>query len=137
MAEFLLLRADNGRPASLWVVEAKSSSPRPETAPDFSQFISEVREKWLNAFSLTLASCLGRHRQAAEKLPEPFATLDLSHIDIRFVLVVNGHKKSWLPPIKEKLWKALRSTIKTWHFDPQSVVVLNDELAEKHRLILR
>jgi len=37
---------------------------RPKNEPDFSQFIMEVREKWINALSLTLASRLGRHRQA-------------------------------------------------------------------------
>jgi len=64
MAEFLLLHADRDRPTMLWVVEAKSSSPRPKNDPDFGQFIMEIREKWINVLSLVLASRLGRHRQA-------------------------------------------------------------------------
>ena len=48
MAEFLLLHADSDRPAMLWVVEAKSSSPRPKNDPGFGQFIMEIREKWIS-----------------------------------------------------------------------------------------
>lgn len=136
MAEFLLLRADIGRPAMLWVVEAKSSSPRPKNDPDFGQFIMEIREKWINALALLLASLLGRHRQAGTELPGPFKTLDLSRFDVRFVLVINGHRKDWLPPIQDALQKSLRSLVRIWRFAPISVAVLNEELALKRHLIL-
>ena len=136
MAEFLLLHTDSDRPAMLWVVEAKSSSPRPKNDPDFGQFIAEVREKWINALSLTLASLLGRHRQAGTELPGPFKTLDLSRFDVRFVLVINGHRKDWLPPIQDALQKSLRSLVRIWRFAPISVAVLNEELALKRHLIL-
>ncbi|CAM1380939.1 hypothetical protein [Fretibacterium fastidiosum] len=135
MAEFLLLRADSNRPAMLWVVEAKSSSPRPKSEPDFSQFIAEVREKWIDALSLTLASLLGRHRQAGAELPGPFELLDLSQFDVRFVLVINGHPKGWLPPIQDALRQSLRPLVRIWRFAPTSVVVLNEELASKRQLI--
>lgn len=78
MAEFLLLRAGNGKPPVLWVVEAKSSTPRPETQPNFDAFIAEIREKLVNAFSLGWACCLNRHQQAESELPAPFKALDLS-----------------------------------------------------------
>lgn len=137
MAEFLLLHADSDRPAMLWVVEAKSSSPQPKNEPDFSQFIMEVRGKWINALSLVLASRLGRHRQAGTDLPGSFKTFDLSRFDVRFVLVINGHRKSWLPPIQAALQKSLRPLVRTRNFAPTSVVVLNDELAVKHHLLPR
>ena len=137
MAEFLLLRADIGRPAMLWVVEAKSSSPRPKNDPDFGQFIMEIREKWINALSLVLASRLGRHRQAGTDLPGSFKTFDLSRFDVRFVLVINGHPKKWLSPIQDALRKSLRPLVGTWNFSPTSVAVLNDELAVKHHPLSR
>lgn len=136
MAEFLLLRIDNGKPPVLWVVEAKSSTPRPETQPNFDEFIAEIREKLVNAFSLGWASCLKRHQQAAAELPDPFKALDLSRAGVRFVLVINGHQEAWLPPIQEALKKALHSTVKTWCFAPTSVAVINEELARQHGLIL-
>ena len=135
MAEFLLLHADRDRPTMLWVVEAKSSSPRPKNDPDFGQFIMEIREKWINALSLTLASLLGRHRQAETELPGPFKALDLSRFDVRFVLVINGHPKGWLPPIQDALRQSLRPVVRTWNFSPTSVAVLNEELALKRQLI--
>ena len=137
MAEFLLLHADRDRPTMLWVVEAKSSSPRPKNDPDFGQFIMEIREKWINVLSLVLASRLGRHRQAGTDLPESFKTFDLSRFDVRFVLVINGHREDWLPPIRDALQKSLRPLVRTWNFAPTSIAVLNDELAVKHHLISR
>jgi len=94
MAEFLLLRIDNGKPPVLWVVEAKSSTPRPETQPNFDEFIADIREKLVNAFSLGWASCLQRHQQAEAELPDPFKALDLSQTGVRFVLVINGYQES-------------------------------------------
>jgi len=134
MAEFMLLRIKNGKPA-VWVVEAKSSTPRPETQPNFDDFIAEIREKLVNAFSLTISACLKRQPGADDELPEPFKILDLSSVDFKFVLVIKGHKDDWLAPIKEQLEKVLKSTIKTWRLSPTSVVVLNDNLARKHGLI--
>ncbi|WP_027186140.1 hypothetical protein [Desulfovibrio inopinatus] len=136
MAEFLLLRVDNGKPPVLWVVEAKLSTPRPETQPNFDEFITNIREKLVNAFSLGWASCLKRHQQAKTELPDPFKILDLSKAEVRFVLVINGHQEAWLPPIQEALKKALHSTVKTWNFAPTSVAVINEEIAKKHGLIL-
>ena len=135
VAEFLLLRMDSGKAPVLWVVEAKSSSPRPENQPNFDAFIAEVREKLVNAFSLGWASCLKRHQQADAELPEPFKKLDLSRSDVRFILVINGHPKSWLPPLQEALQRALYSTIKTWRFAPTSVTVINEVLAKQYNLI--
>ena len=135
MAEFLLLRMNNEKPV-IWIVEAKSSTPRPETQPNFDEFITEIREKFINAFSLGWASCLRRHQVAETELPDNFKTLNLSLVDVKFVLVIKGHQDAWLPPLKDALGDALRSTVKTWAFAPASVVVLNDTLAQQHGLIM-
>ncbi|MBI5557405.1 MAG: hypothetical protein HY885_07180 [Deltaproteobacteria bacterium] len=136
IAEFLLLRAESGRPPVIWVVEAKSSTPRHVTQPDFDGFIAEIRDKLVNAFSLGLASCLKRHPAASEELPEPFGALDLSKVGVRFVLVINGHQEGWLPPIKDALEKSLRAAVKTWALSPTPVVVFNEALARQYGLIL-
>ena len=136
MAEFLLLRIENERPPVIFVVEAKSSTPQPKTQPDFEDFINDVREKLVNAFSLGWAACLKRHREADTELPDPFKTLDLSQAQVRFVLVIKGHHESRLPPIQDAMAIALRSTVRTWSFNPNSAVAINDVLAEKHGLIL-
>lgn len=136
MAEFLLLRLKDGHPPTVWVVEAKSSTPRPETQPNFDEFIEEIRKKLTNALSLGLAACLRRHEDSDAELSEPFKTLDLSVVGFRLVLVINGHKKEWLPPLQEALSKALQSTVKVWALPPTAVAVINDGQARSHGLIL-
>lgn len=133
IADFLLLKPKKGSHPTIWVVEAKSSSPRELS----DTFINEIREKWVNALSLCLAACLKRHNAAEAELSKPFLSLNLSTIDVRFILVINGHKDRWLKPLNSELETALRPTIKTWAFSPPSVSVLvwNEHLAQKRGLI--
>ena len=133
IAEFLFLRDNGGKRHSLWVVEAKLSGPRPGAG--FGDFIEQVREKMINAFSLGWASCLGRHDRAGKELPNPFRKLDLSKVQVRFVLVIKTHKDEWLPDVDEAMKKALRPTVKTWGLGSNSVLVLNDKGARRHKLI--
>jgi hypothetical protein len=135
MAEFLLLK-QQGKEPTVWVVEAKSSSPRPETLPNFAEFINEIRTKLTNAFLLAVAARLQRHPAADDELPAAFKALDLQAQGFRFVLVINGHKQEWLEPIQSALVQALKPVVKTWALPATSVAVLNHELAQKHGLIL-
>ena len=140
IAEFLLLRARDGKSPAVWVVEAKSSTPR--SGPDvekqkrFDEFIQEIREKFINAFSLGLAVRLDRHETACPELPEAFKTLDFSVADFYFILVVRGHKEAWLPDLRDAVAVALRPTIKTWALPSNAVMVLNDDMARNYGLIL-
>ena len=136
MAEFLLLRTTNNRNPTVWIVEAKSSSPQPGNKQDFEKFVNEIREKLINAFSLGWACCLGRHKEAESELPETFKNLDLSQTQARFVVVIKDHQEPWLPAIQEAMTKALHSTIRTWSFGPTPVAVINDAQARDHCLIL-
>lgn len=135
IAEFLWLRTNLRSVPALWVVEAKSSTPRPETQPNFDAFIEEISVKLRNAFSLTWASCLKRHPHTLSELPIPFQSLDLSQTDVRFILVIKGHQDAWLPPIQEALKKSLYATVQTWRFSPTSVAVINDVMAKECGLI--
>lgn len=135
MAEFILLKQQQQGP-TLWVVEAKSSSPRPETQPNFTQFIDEIRTKLTNGLLLTVAARLQRHPAASNDLPDRFNALDLQTQQFRFVLVINGHKREWLPPLQEALAKALKPVVKTWALPAMSVAVLNHEEAQRQGLIL-
>ena len=137
MAEFLLLRQRNlGEAPVVWVVEAKQSSPRPENTKNFSDYMDELRSKLTNALMLCAAVRLQRHTVGWNEFPEPFQALDLQNASFRFVLVINGHKEDWLPPLQDALKKALRPVVKTWGLPPSSVVVLNHDLAQKYDLIL-
>ena len=134
IAEFLLLRQSSQLP-TVWVVEAKSSSPRLKTHPKFAEFIGEIRDKLVNALTLGVTSCLKRHESAETELPELFKTLDLRTCDFKLVLIINGHSKNWLPPLLEALKKALRPTVETWGLSAKAVAVINDERARQLGLI--
>jgi hypothetical protein len=135
MAEFLLLRQQKVG-MTVWVVEAKSSSPRPETQPNFPVFIDEIRSKLTNGFLLAVAALLKRHQVAIGELPDAFKALDLQKLGFRFVLVINGHKEEWLDPLQSALSLALKPVVKTWALSATSVTVLNNEGAVKCGLIL-
>lgn len=135
MAEFLLLKQQQQGP-TVWVVEAKSSSPRPQTQPNFATFIDEIRAKLTHGFLLAVAARLQRHPAAVDELPDAFKTLDLSEQGFRFVLVINGHREEWLAPLQSALAQALKPVVKTWALPATSVAVLNQALAQRHGLIL-
>ncbi len=138
MAEFLWLRTNGNTDnnPTIWIIEAKSSSPHPDNSPeDFDEFIDEIKQKLINALSLGLASVLERHPQAELELPCAFKTINLSRVQVKFVVVLKNHPDKALLPITRRLEKALHPTIKTWAFDPLSVITLNEVLAREHGLI--
>lgn len=137
MAEFLLLRPQPGKAPVVWIVEAKSSSPKPGTTLDFDEFIAEIRAKLSNALMLGMAVFLKRHAAAGNELPVPFKTLDLAKTGFRFILVIRGHKDEWLSPLHDALSLALKPVIKTWSLPATAVAVLNEAGARDCGLILQ
>lgn len=136
MAECLMLRIREEKPPPLiFVIEAKSSSPRPETRPNFDEFIREIRKKLSTALSLSIAIFLERHPVGDGQIPSEYREINLSDINFRLVLVIKGHKKEWLPPLQEKLQRALRPTVRIRALRGPSVLVMNDEIARKNDLI--
>ena len=120
----------------MWVVEAKSSCPRPAPPANFAEFINAVWGKLTNGFLLAVAAGLQRLPRADDELPAAFKVLDLQAQGFRFVLVINGHRQEWLEPIQSALVQALKPVVKTWALPATSVAVLNHELAQQHGLIL-
>lgn len=134
MAEFLLLR-HSGAISDVWIVEAKSSSPRPTSHADFLEFVDDIREKFLCAFHLGTAAILRRHEGIEDELSDNFLDLDLSKVGFRFILVIKGHKADWLPPLQDALARALRGTVRSWKLHPSAVLVMNDQLAREKGLV--
>lgn len=89
----------------------------------------------IHGISLLLAILLNRHGSSEEILPESMRSVDLSRCKVRYILVINGHKEEWLPPIRDALRKSLRSMDTTWNFGPHTVVVLNDEKAAEYSFL--
>lgn len=131
MVEFCLFREKKGKPM-IWLVEAKSSTPHPHNKDDFKEFIDQIRDKWVDALVLMISIILKRH---CYELPKSFQSLSLSKFGVKFVLVVHGYQEAWLSPLQDALKCHLRSTLKTWAFEPTSVVVLNEIGAQKYGLV--
>lgn len=128
ISEFLLLK--NGK---ILVIEAKSGAPHPGNKTSFDDFINEIREKFINSMSLYLAMRLKRHSDG--ELSDTYKKLDLAEITFLFILVINGFEDEWLIPIKDALARALFSTSKTWALQIPSVIVCNEALARKYKLM--
>lgn len=134
MADFALVLAEKDSPPRLWMVEAKKSFPNPATKEDFRERMLEICEKLINGLSLTIAACLKRHATFTE-LPATFRVLDLSNTDFRLALIIKTHERNWLGDVQNILRKDLNVFCRTWGLPPKAVVVLNEDLARKKRLI--
>lgn len=134
MAEFILLTKSKGGLESIWIVEAKSSSPKPTNEKDFDDFIEEICQKFSNALSLSIAMYLNRFEKYDE-LPTPFRKVDYGKVEYRLILIVNGHKEEWLNPLSEVLNKSLLSFRKVWSIAKLPIRVINDSIARQERLI--
>ncbi|WP_017325525.1 hypothetical protein [Synechococcus sp. PCC 7336] len=133
IAEFLLLHPSHN--TKFYIIEAKSSSPKPQTQPSFDEFIKEICEKFANSLALFMAVYLKRHSSTCCELPQSFQNLAIDKADFRLTLIIKGHKEDWLQPLQDALRKALYPMVRTWDMSPNSVLVLNDTIARRYKLI--
>ncbi|NEQ66255.1 MAG: hypothetical protein F6K21_12270 [Symploca sp. SIO2D2] len=132
IAEFLLYR--NTNPPTVLIIEAKSSSPRPETQPNFDEFIAEIKEKFANTLHLFIAIRLKRHTKRSE-CSTILQNIDLGNTKFRFILIIKECQEGWLPPLQDALTQVLKPIIKIWNLESPSVAVMNEDMAQKKRLI--
>ncbi len=126
--EFMLVRDIS----KVLFIEAKSSTPRESTNKDrFDAFIAEIREKFIHSFELFQALRCRRY-ETSTQIGSNLEKMDWKQSEIKFVFVIHGHHKEWLPPIREALLKEMESFSKIWKSD---IIVLNDEMAMKRNLI--
>lgn len=133
--EFIYFPQTGGapNPKPVYFVEAKSSTPNPiRSQTEWMQFEREIEEKFLHSFELFLSALMGRN--FTDEKCAAFKTLDPAQMHLVFILVINGHREEWLPPITEKLNKKLKAHRKIWRSE---VIVLNHETAKKYDLLSR
>ena len=117
------------------LVEAKSSTPNPQNKDKFENYVASVKEKFVNTLSLTLACCLHRYDQYENVLPSGFNNLDLSTVNVKFVLVTKEWSDDWLQKLHNVFVKEMSGIAKIWNL-PSLVAVLNDKLAKQKNLII-
>ncbi|MEQ1600518.1 MAG: hypothetical protein ABL885_01985 [Methylophilaceae bacterium] len=126
IAEFLWLSASN----KLWVVEAKSSIPKPGTK-EYDNYFDEIKFKFINSLALTINGYLKRNMTIYDEFSAKFSSLNWSEIDLRLTLIIPNVPRADLPPITDKFRKLMLSTRKIWKIEETSVSVLNKEEAIK------
>lgn len=129
VVEFILLSKEN----ELSFIEAKSSSPKPvkDNIIRFNEFINEISDKFIHSFNLYYSAILQRCKECEELNPS-FMNLDNSQINFKFILVIKGHRTEWLMPLSDALKESMAYHNTIWK---SQVVVFNDELAKKYKLI--
>lgn len=120
----------------LLLVEAKSSAPNSKNKEDFHKYINEIAQKAVDSFSLLLAARLGRWEEKIPLCPN-LATADYGAMTVSLVLVIRQCRTEWLAPVRDSLLEELRHFIAAWHWGPQPVMVLNEELAVKKKFVAR
>ncbi|MBX9598664.1 MAG: hypothetical protein K2X04_08825 [Burkholderiales bacterium] len=117
----------------LWFIEAKSSTPHPYTNSDkFASFIDEIVGKFNDSIMLYFAMQLNLSKTPQSLLPIKFQPFQEQ--EIRLILVINGFKIEWATSVRDKL----NLVCKKFRYlaNVQEIVVLNDDLARRRKLIL-
>ena len=136
IAEFVYF--DENLTSKLYIVEAKTSSPRKESDENnFQNYINDIRDKFINTLSLYMAVRLKRDFCCDAELPDGLNNVDAGTAVINFVLVIKNSKNEWLPVINDALRDALRTTMKTWALSPTSVKAITEEKAKSIGLVNR
>ena len=115
-------------------IEAKASSPRPQTEHKFDKFIDEITGKFSHSLTFYNATIL---RHEGESMPVHVKNVDLSEAHYSFVLVIYGHKIEWLPPLMDALKSRLRHTLKLWNIPDVAVKVMNERMAFDCQIIAK
>lgn len=126
--EFVLRRKEN----QILFIEAKSSSPQERTSKErYDEFIAEIVEKFVQSFEIYHTLRYNRYNTDVS-MGEHLVQQEWDKVEIKFVLVIHGHEKEWLVPLREALIRNMSAYLKIWK---SAVVVLNDEMARRYHLI--
>jgi hypothetical protein len=134
ISDFFLLRSNRGL-VEMFIIEAKSSSPTPTNETHFTTYIDELTQKFESSLNLFVSATLGRHGACRDALPADFNRVAMADLKIVFILIVKGHKKEWLIPIKDKLDLLLKQFARTHALKSPYVLALNDTMARSNGFI--
>jgi len=109
------------------LVEARSSSPMPGNENDFDTFVDLIYDKFAHSVDLYFSLILKRIDDRNGDMPDSFRSVDYFAAKVKLLLVINGHKIEWLPPISDALFRKLKRHLRTWRLE---LAVINHEQAK-------
>ena len=120
----------------LTMIEAKSSSPRPQNKEKFDEYIAGIGQKFIDTLLMFNAFMIDRHeRDYKSKLPTSIQAQDIGKIRYALYLIVHGNETEWMIPIQEALKNHLRHALNAWNIPDVNVYALNHEDAQAKGLI--
>lgn len=133
VAEFAELYSDH----LINIIEAKSSSPRPDNTLNFETYIGDIANKLEDTLLLINALRLNRFVDAEmQDYPSAMRHADLSKtMDFHFFLVIKGSQKEWLMPLQNALISRMSTLLQIWNIKSSSVKVINDVMAHDMGII--
>lgn len=127
--EFILLKKTD----KVFFVEAKSSSPKADSGMErYQEFLTEITEKFIHSFDMLNAYFLGRYDDGGQ-MGSDIKSITCANSSFIFVLVIRGHKDTWLLPLQEELNRKLRYHASIWK---SRVIVMNDTIAREYNLVV-
>ena len=120
------------------LIEAKSSSPRPDNKIKFDEFIDEISQKFIDTLLLFNALSIGRHGDDEKSnLPTNIQNVSLADVRYAMYLIIHGNEIEWMEPILAALKLKLKHCLKSWNIQDINVYAINHEIAKEKGLIMR
>ncbi|HUW39985.1 MAG TPA: hypothetical protein VMV90_03175 [Rectinemataceae bacterium] len=136
ICEFFSRIERNGKP-KLFLVEAKSSSPKPASSggkPDrWEDYSAGIYEKFINALLIYLGLKTGRKYAVRSELPSAIAEDELGSLAILPCLVLRDHPVEALPPVQDELRMRLDHVVKSFRLEQP--IAINRDMAISYGLV--
>lgn len=126
LPEFVVyIKPAHGAAGYVAVVEAKSSIPK-----DSQEFLTEIKEKYINALTIFCASLLGRLPEVLSDMPSGLRNFP-AQTKMKLILVIPTVPDQHLPDITDSLREKLKIDRKLWGLQYQDILAVNKRLAIK------
>lgn len=119
----------------VYLIEAKSSTPRPENAEQFVTYVDEIAQKFNDSY--TYYNSAYQKRQLPDEVSQNQQSIPLACQNYEFCLIINGHRREWLLPVLDQLKRTMKKSLKLWGFDDSCVKVVNEQDALGKGLVVR
>lgn len=119
------------------LIEAKSSSPRPDNKEDFDTWIGEIKEKFSDSLMMFNGIKKKEYGDAAyERIPVKLREMNISPEQYVIYLIVQDNEFEWMIGIQNALREAMRDVIEQWNLQDSNIKAINDVLAKEMNLIV-
>ena len=131
IVEFTYINKNN-----LFVIEAKSTIPRPTNVDDYNKFWAEIFEKFENSLLLQLMGCLERNEIVQQELPTHHKKIQWNKTSIKLRLVIPEAPLEALPPLTDSFRQKVHKIKTLWNIPNDDIFVLNKAKALQENLII-